>query len=60
MHVSLAKQNGRWADAYVASEMEVPVDFLEALDGIPAAKDTFGKLKSAERYRELLRAGKGP
>mgnify|MGYP006295244335 FL=1 len=54
MQVSLAKRNGRWADAYAASEMEVPDDFLEALDRSRPAKDTFEQLNSANRYTIAL------
>ena len=54
MHVALAKQNGEWEDAYVASELEVPDDFLEALARSPAAKDTFEQLNSGERYKIAL------
>ena len=54
MQVSLAKRNGRWADAYAASEMNVPADFLEALDRSRPAKDTFEQLNSADRYTIAL------
>ena len=54
MQVALAKQNGEWEDAYAASEMEVPDDFLEALDGSRSAKDRFEQLNSDERYKIAL------
>ena len=30
-HVNAAKADGRWENAYVSSELEVPIDFIEAL-----------------------------
>ena len=52
--VSRAKRNGRWADAYAASEMTVPDDFIGALDGSQEAKETFELLNSADRYKIAL------
>lgn len=54
IQVSRAKQNGRWADAYTASEMTVPQDFIEALEGSQRAKETFELLNSADRYTIAL------
>ena len=54
MQVSLAKRNGRWADAYAASEMNVPDDFLKALYGSQQAQETFELLNSADRYKIAL------
>ena len=54
IQVSRAKQNGRWADAYTASEMNVPQDFVEALEGSQRAKETFELLNSADRYTIAL------
>lgn len=54
MQVLRAKRNGRWADAYTASEMTVPDDFIEALDGSQRAKNTFELLNSADRYKIAL------
>jgi uncharacterized protein YdeI (YjbR/CyaY-like superfamily) len=54
IQVTLAKRNGRWADAYAASEMNVPDDFLKALHGSQQAKKTFELLNSADRYKIAL------
>ncbi len=48
--VEAAKADGRWDQAYAVSEMEVPEDFLRALDSRPAAKDFFGKLTKSNRF----------
>ena len=49
-HVRAAKADGRWENAYVASEMEVPADFLAALESEPKAKQYFETLNKASRY----------
>ncbi|QDS95647.1 hypothetical protein FF011L_44450 [Roseimaritima multifibrata] len=49
-HVRAAKADGRWEKAYVASEMEVPADFLAALEGKPEAKQFFETLNKSSRY----------
>ncbi len=50
-HVRAAKEDGRWASAYAPpSEMEVPEDFIAAIDASPAAKDFFVTLNKANRY----------
>ena len=49
-HVRAAKADGRWQNAYVVSEMEVPADFLAALDSKPAAKQFFATLTKSSRY----------
>ena len=41
IHVRAAKADGRWDNAYVVSEMEVPADFLAALEQQPKAKKYF-------------------
>ncbi|WP_349294162.1 YdeI/OmpD-associated family protein [Gracilimonas sediminicola] len=48
--VRAAKSDGRWEKAYVASELEVPADFLEALHGKPKAKQFFETLNKSSRY----------
>ncbi len=50
MHVRAAKADGRWENAYTASEMEVPEDFLAALEGKPNAKQFFETLTKSSRY----------
>ena len=49
-HVRAAKADGRWARAYVASEMKVPSDFLEALECKPKAKQFFRTLTKSSLY----------
>lgn len=48
--VRTAKADGRWEDAYAASETEVPEDFLTALEANPKAKQFFGTLNKSSRY----------
>ena len=50
VHVSAAKADGRWENAYAASEMKVPADFLAALDNKPKAKQFFETLTKASHY----------
>ena len=50
IHVRAAKADGRWENAYVASEMEVPADFLAALETNPQAKQFFDTLTKSSRY----------
>lgn len=50
VHVVAAKSDGRWENAYVASEMEVPKDFIDALAGQPSAKDFYETLNKSNRY----------
>ncbi len=50
VHVRAAKADGRWDDAYVVSEMEVPDDFIAALDDQPKAKQFFNTLNKSSRY----------
>lgn len=49
-HVRAAKADGRWDNAYTASEMKVPTDFLVALDGNPKAKYFFEALTKSSRF----------
>ncbi|WP_067867258.1 YdeI/OmpD-associated family protein [Neptuniibacter marinus] len=50
VHVHAAKTDGRWENAYVVSEMEVPADFLAALDNQPRVKRFFETLNKSSRY----------
>ena len=50
IHVNAAKLDGRCEKAYSTSEMMVPLDFIEALDSNPKAKDFFGTLTKSNRY----------
>ncbi|MCA9686416.1 MAG: YdeI/OmpD-associated family protein, partial [Myxococcales bacterium] len=51
VHVEAARADGRWEQAYAGSaEMELPEDFLRALDAAPAAKAYFATLKRAQLY----------
>lgn len=50
VHVRAAKEDGRWENAYAASEMEVPADFLAALQSNPKAKQFFETLTKSNRY----------
>lgn len=50
VHVRAAKADGRWDNAYVVSEMEVPEDFFTALDNQPRAKQFFETLNKSSRY----------
>lgn len=49
-HVTAAKADGRWENAYVASEMNVPEDFLAALEDTPEAKKFYLSLTKSSRY----------
>ncbi len=50
-HVRAAKEDGRWERAYApASDMEVPADFVEALENRPKAKEFFQTLNKANRF----------
>ncbi|MBU2923461.1 YdeI/OmpD-associated family protein [Colwellia sp. 1_MG-2023] len=50
VHIRAAKADGRWENAYVVSEIEVPTDFLVALESKPSAKTFFEKLTKSSRY----------
>lgn len=50
VHIRAAKADGRWENAYVASEMNVPADFLAALESKPEAKQFYGTLNKSSRY----------
>ena len=49
-HIRSAKSDGRWENAYVVSEMEVPADFLAALDDEPNVKEFYQTLTKSSRY----------
>lgn len=50
VHVLAAKNDGRWDKAYVASEIEVPDDFLAALEDQPRVKQFYETLNKSSRY----------
>lgn len=50
IHVRAAKADGRWAQAYVVSEMKVPEDFLSALKNKPDEKQFFETFTKSSRY----------
>jgi uncharacterized protein YdeI (YjbR/CyaY-like superfamily) len=50
VHIRAAKADGRWENAYVVSEMEVPADFLTALESKPNVKEFFETLNKSSRY----------
>lgn len=50
VHIRAAKANGRWENAYVVSEMEVPADFMAALECKPNVKAFFETLNKSSRY----------
>jgi len=47
--VRVAKLDGRWDAAYKVSEMEVPPDFVKALNASPDAKTFFDSLPKSSR-----------
>lgn len=49
-HVQAAKADGRWENAYTASKMEVPQDFLTALESNLKAKQFFQTLNKSSRF----------
>ncbi len=50
LHVRAAKADGRWENAYVASELKVPEDFLVALESKPEAQQFFETLTKSSHY----------
>ena len=50
VHVKAAQVDGRWENAYAVSEMQVPDDFIKALDAQPKAKQFFESLNKSNRY----------
>lgn len=49
LHVREAKADGRWEKAYKVSELEVPEDFLAALENTPKAKIFYETLTKSSR-----------
>ena len=49
-HVNAAKADGRWEKANVSSELEVPIDFIEALESNQQAKQFYQTLTKSSRY----------
>ncbi|MBE1300166.1 MAG: hypothetical protein GJ680_09700 [Alteromonadaceae bacterium] len=50
-HVEAAKLDGRWENAYApASQMEVPKDFIAAVQKIPELKAFYDTLNKSSRY----------
>lgn len=49
-HVEAAQKDGRWQNAYTASEIEVPEDFINALEHNPIAKAFYNSLTKSYRY----------
>ncbi|MCC4834862.1 YdeI/OmpD-associated family protein [Shewanella sp. 10N.7] len=50
VHVHAAKADGRWENAYTVSKMEVPADFLTAVENQPKTKLFFETLNKSSRY----------
>lgn len=50
IQVNAAKADGRWEKAYVASELTIPEDFIDALEKKPKAKQFFQSLNKSSRY----------
>jgi len=50
VHIRAAKSDGRWENAYVVSEMEVPTDFLTAIESVPSVKEFYETLNKSSRY----------
>lgn len=50
VHIRAAKADGRWENAYRASEMKVPADFLAAMESKPKAKQFFETLTKSSRH----------
>lgn len=50
VHVRAAQADGRWEKAYAARDIEIPVDFLTALERKPKAKQFFETLNKSSRY----------
>jgi len=50
LHVRSAQADGRWENAYAVSEMQVPDDFIKALESLPKGKQFFDKLTKSNRY----------
>jgi uncharacterized protein YdeI (YjbR/CyaY-like superfamily) len=58
-HVEAAKADGRWDAAYAGRrEMEMPADFLAAIEAAAAARETFATLNAQNRYALAFRLGR--
>jgi len=49
IQVNAAKADGRWEEAYAVSEMEVPLDFVTALNSDPDVKEFYATLNKSSR-----------
>jgi len=49
IHVTAAKADGRWENAYAVSEMTVPEDFIATLADMPIAKTFYDTLNKSDR-----------
>lgn len=50
IHVDVAKKDGRWENAYVSSQLEVPVDFIDTVAKNPDMQTFFNTLNKSHRY----------
>ncbi|RJG47770.1 YdeI/OmpD-associated family protein [Motilimonas pumila] len=50
VHVDAAKADGRWANAYVVGDIDIPEDFIAAVGENLNAKTFFGTLTKSSRY----------
>lgn len=51
VHIEAARKDGRWSRAYAGSaELEIPEDFLAALEKTPKAKRTYATLNRANLF----------
>jgi uncharacterized protein YdeI (YjbR/CyaY-like superfamily) len=50
VHVRAAQADGRWENAYIVSEIQVPSDFLAELENQPRIKQFFETLNKSSRY----------
>lgn len=50
VHIRAARADGRWENAYKASAIAVPADFLTALESRPKASRFFASLTKSGRY----------
>jgi len=57
--VEAAKADGRWAAAYAPpSAATYPADLVAAIEAVPAARATFARLDSVNRYALIYRLGR--
>ncbi|TXR53842.1 YdeI/OmpD-associated family protein [Reinekea thalattae] len=50
VQVNAAKADGRWEKAYAVSELEVPEDFIAAINNLPEVKAFYATLNKSSRY----------